>query len=153
MIHAKLMAQDSKEAIHTYRQYGQNMLVNSNYGLIHGVFKAVTNTDSQTQTVAEPIGDGAIVLTDLVLSANKTVGSTVTLRFTDDSQTVNIIIADSGNSSVNMAIPFRGLWDGWSGARLELITDTLNQSATCSVGFYKIKAEYAQGYSAWAAER
>ena len=42
--------------------------------------------------------------------------------FTDGVETINIIVADSTNAPINLAIPFAGRWQGWRDARIDLIT-------------------------------
>ena len=95
---------------------------------------------------------GAITLTDLIVSTDKANASSVTVRFTDGSNTINVAVFDSVNAPVALAIPFVGHWQGWQGARLEVVT-TGNVNATVALGYYKIPKSGADNYSAWDAKR
>ena len=104
----------------------------------HGVFKAVNRTSAGTTTITSPDGLGAIVVTDLLISAKKAANSDVSVQFSDaGANTVIIFLADSINSDFNLAIPFVGLFRGWQDADLELVT-TGNVVATVTAGYMKV---------------
>jgi len=103
----------------------------------HGVFKSVSRSTAGTTTITEPELNGSIILTDLIVSSDKTNASTVTIRFTDGTNTVNVAVFDSGNAPVATAISFTGLWQGWKNARLELVT-VANVTVTTALGYLKV---------------
>jgi hypothetical protein len=147
---------DPRDNTNLYIAHGpvdSRLPVHETYGAIHGSFKSVTNTGIETNVVTTPDGMGAIILTDLVLSCNKTNNATVVVRFTDGTETVDIYNGDASNNTINLAISFNGRWQGWQGARLELLTDTLGQVATAAVGYYKVRQSDALPYTAWDALR
>ena len=116
---------------------------------VYGNFGAVTNADAQTQTVVNCPAGQALYVTDIVLSANKTPASTVTLRFYDGTNSVNIYVADSTESTVNIAIHPSGKTLGWGGAYIQLLTTTANQAATCKVWYVRIVGEQVLSYAKW----
>ena len=59
------------------------------------------------------------------------------LHFTDDSDTEVIARYDTGDQPVNLATNLNGLFRGWAGARLEVVT-TNNTIATVTVGYIKV---------------
>jgi len=154
MIKAQLTAGRNKKELLSISENGHNpILVTSSYQAVFGNFKTATNAGVQTQTVIEAKGDGAIFLTDLIISTDKTNNSITTVRFYDGTYTENICIFDSSNAPVNLAIPFNGHWQSWAGANFQLLTDTIGQSATIAVGYYHIKWQDALRYAEWNAKR
>lgn len=113
---------------------GDKTLITETHSAIKGVFKAVTRTTAGTTTITAPRIGGSIHITDLIMTTDKTALSDVTVRFTDGSDTVNVIVADSTNNTVNIAIAFTGLWRGWKDARLEVVT-VADVTATVAVGY------------------
>ena len=88
----------------------------------HGLFKSVTRTTAGTSIVTAPTPSGAIVLTDLIVTTDKTNATSVTVQFTNGIDTIVIMTGDSTNAPVNVAISFTGRIAGWKDARLEVIT-------------------------------
>lgn len=117
-----------------------------------GTFKSTTRNSAGTSIVTQPDTDGSIYLTDLLITADRVNGATVTIRFTDDIDIINIFVADTTDAPVNLAIPFKGNWQGWKNARLEVVT-TGNVTATVAVGYYKIPSNFTLNYEPWDAKR
>lgn len=114
---------------------------------LHGVFKSATRTTAGTTIIVAPDTGGSIVLTDLIISTDKTNGTTTTIQFTDGSQTITLFSGDSTNNSINLAISFGGRWEGWMDSRLELVTAGGNVTATASVGYFKLSE--GKQFSVW----
>ena len=131
----------------------KEILITERLGRLRGSFKSVTNSGSQTQTIISPLSGGSIVLTDLILSADKVQNATVVVQFTDDTNTETLYSGDASNNTINLAIAFQGNWQGWSDARLELVTDTAGQSVTAVLGYYKVSEDDSLTYGAWNALR
>lgn len=121
---------------------------------IFGWFKAVSNSGVQTQTVVDCLKGQALFVSDILLSAGKTALSTVTLRFYDAAtNTENILVADTAEGTLNVAINPSGRTLGWSGAYIQLLTDKANQVATCTVWFTRVTGDLVLSYSKWNAMR
>ncbi len=101
------------------------------------MFKAVNRTSAGTTIIATPNDKGAIVVTDIIISAKKAATSDVLIEFDDGVDTVILFLADSINSDFNIAIPFVGLFRGWQNADLKLVT-TGNVVATVTAGYMKV---------------
>ena len=125
-------------------------LVVTNVPQTHGLFKSVTRATAGTSIVTQPTIGGAIVLTDLIVSTDKRPLSTVTLRLTDDIETIVIMTIDSANAPVNASIPFTGRIAGWKDARLEVVTIS-DVTATVTCGYFK--EQEGLGFSEWDAKR
>lgn len=121
----------------SFRQGDKKVLVSTKEAMTHGVFKASTRTTNGTTTVTSPDTGGAIILTDLIITSDKTANSSVIVRFTDGSNTIDVTVGDSVNAPVNIALAFGGCWRGWKDARLEMVT-TGAVTATVAVGYMKI---------------
>lgn len=139
MIKARLVARGTNEELHyaTGVYSGEPNLVTTDESKVHGVFKSATRTSAGTTIITTPRLGGSIILTDLILTTDKTTNSLTTVRFTDGSNTINVIVADSANAPINLALSFGGLWRGWQDARLELVT-VQTVSATVALGYVKI---------------
>jgi hypothetical protein len=106
--------------------------------LVHASFKSVTRTTAGTTIVTAPNLGGAIIISDIVVTSDKTNATNVTVRFTDGTNTINLLVGDSTNNSINLAIAFAGKVQGWKNARLEVVT-TGNVTATVTCVYYKTK--------------
>jgi hypothetical protein len=137
--------------------------VNSNVGKSHGPilvvetaarahasWNAVTVTSASTTVVAQPLTNGGIIITDIVLSAKKKTASTVKVQFTDGSNTEVLIAPDIVNSPANISWSPQGLIKGWKDARVELVTDA-TFDCTLTLGYIKTLGEPA--FAVWDAER
>ena len=102
-----------------------------------GVFKNVSRSGAGTTEIVTPNPGGAIVLTDLIITASKTVTSDVTIQFDDGTNQEVIALSDSIGGVVNLAIAFAGLWRGWREADLDLVT-TGNVVVNVTVGYFKV---------------
>lgn len=130
------------------------LLVTTSYGEANGHFKAETLTVAGAVTVINPLPGDAVVLTDLILTTDKTVGSTATVKLTDGVNEVIIISADMVNAPVVLAIPFKGRWQGWKSAGVELeIVGGTNPTATLAIGYYHVDKVNALQFSEWDAQR
>ena len=125
-------------------------LVVTNEALIHGSFKSVSRTTAGTTIIAEPDVGGSIILTDIIVSTDKTAGSSVTIRFTDGTNTIVVMKGDSVNAPFSIAIPLAGKWQGWKDARLEVVTVS-TVDATVAAGYYKVASGLA--FETWDAMR
>lgn len=154
MIKTALACLESGEPIHAMSMPVNgdefHFLVTTTIAESHGAFKAATRTSAGTTIVTSPSNGGSIVLTDLLISADKVNGALVTVQFTDGVETIVIFNADVTDAPFNTAIAFKGQWRGWKNARLELVTTGVVNS-TASVGYYKIKA--GLDFSEWDALR
>lgn len=128
-----------KEAHHVSSQFLPDQLVPvfSSEPEAYGAFKAVNRTAGGTTTITSPDDLGAIVVTDIIISAKKSANSDVTVQFNDGVNTIILFLADSINSDFNIAIPLKGLFRGWQDADLELVTTNL-VVATVTAGYMKV---------------
>lgn len=140
MIKTRAIASGSnKEFHHADSQFipGEPVPIVTTEPALHGVFKSATRTTAGTTTITSPDPGGTVVLTDLIISTDKTNATSVVVRFTDDTETINVVVGDSVNAPVNLAIAFGGHWQGWKDARVEMVT-TGTVSATVALGYMKI---------------
>ena len=139
MIKASLIDSATGKELYIASQNGDKILVSQTHAQVEGLFKAKTLTAPGTVIVAEPDKGGCIVLTDLILTSDKTEGSVITIQYTCGTYTIPIMVADMSDAPVNLAIPLSGKWEGWRDARLELvITGGVNPATTLAAGYYKL---------------
>ena len=148
MIFNRWLASGTSKEFHWIRSpvTKEPVLVTSNRGEAYGLFKAVTRATAGTTIITDPEGGGSIILTDLVISAGKFSAGTTTVRFTDGTDTIDIVVMDNTDAPLALAIPFRGNWQGWRDARLELVTVN-DVTVTVSAGY--IKVDVGLDFAAW----
>lgn len=150
MLKAILSNSKNGRALEVVESQGRQLLVVTNENFINGTFRSVSRTSAGITIITQPIGDGAIALTDLIVSTDKTNNSIITVRFTDDVQIVNIFQGFATDAPINYAISFSGKWGGWRNARIEMET-TLALNATVSLGYYRL--DKGDQFSVWDARR
>ena len=139
MLKASLTEQSSGQELYIANQNGYKVLVSETHAQVAGLFKAETLNAPGTVIVTEPDPDGCIVLTDIILTSDKTLNSVITIQFTDGTNTIPIIVADMAEAPVSIATSFGGRWQGWRNAQLELvIVGGVNPTATLAAGYYKL---------------
>ena len=152
MIKSSLVESASGDELYIYSCSGKKPLITQNHAQVAGVFKAKTLTAAGTVIVSEPDSGGCIVLTDIILTSDKTANSAVTVQFTDGTYTIPIVEADITDAPINIATSFAGYWRGWREARLELVaTGGINPTATLAAGYFKLQDSML--YSEWDSQR
>lgn len=122
---------------------------------VDGAFKSAAFTaQTATTKIVEPIGDGSIELTDLIVAFEKKQNAVVTLRFMDaDNNTETIWYADLTDGAINFAIPFKGNWKGWRGAYIDIVIATADADGSISIGYVHHDKAHSISYSEWDARR
>lgn len=139
MLKSNLIESSSGEELYIASVNGYKILVSQTHAQVAGRFKSKTLSAPGTVIVAEPDEDGCVVLTDFILTSDKTQSSVITVQFTDDTETIVLVEADITDAPVNLATSFAGYWKGWKNARLELvIAGGTNPTATLACGYYKL---------------
>lgn len=117
-----------------------------------GRFKTITITaitEAGEGIIVTPPKNESIVMTDLIISAEKKNLGIDTLRFYCGTNTVNIMVTSVGDSSVNLAIPFAGHWQGWKDAYLQVVQTGASHYLSVAVGYYFMPSELSNVYSKW----
>jgi hypothetical protein len=118
---------------------------------LYAHFKSATRTGAGTTIIVQPRSGEAIALTDFIISGEKKAG-TLTLQFTDGTNTINIAVIPLVDAPANFAIPFVGRWMGWRDARISMITDVV-ANVTVSCGYVRVPSEHTLSYAEWDALR
>jgi len=113
-------------------------------------FKSVTRVAAGTETIVESVKDGAILLTDMIISTDKVANSRLTVFFDDGVRTVPIFDGYANDAQINIALGFRGGWTGWVDAALKMTTVAVIK-ATVAVGYIKLPEGLC--YTEWDALR
>ena len=114
-------------------------------------FNAVTRTTAGTSVVVQPVSGNAVALTDLIVSGEKK-DALLTVRFTDGTNTITVILVPLTDSALVFGMPFAGRWMGWRNARLEFVT-SLDFTATVAAGYFNVPAESTLSFAEWDAAR
>lgn len=153
MLKAVLTRQSDNKSLATITgPLNSPVLISETYKSTVGVFKSTARTSAGTSIITSPNGDRSIVLTDMIVSTDKVNLATIVVRFTDDTNTVNIYSGIATDAPINFAIAFAGKWQGWQGARLEMET-TGALKATVVVGYYNVGEDFSLPYDEWNAVR
>lgn len=100
-------------------------------------FKSKTRTGAGTSTIAAPKTDGALMLTDMIVSTDRVALSQLTVFFDDGVRTIPIFDGYANDAPINFASNFRGGWTGWKDAAFKMAT-VAAITATVAVGYIKI---------------
>ena len=131
-IRSTLTDHRSQEALATNLHYDQRdrfsdddrMLVVTDPSSAYSTFRAVSGTGAGVVSVVAPPPGGSLIVSDLLISGDRRTNGSVTLRFTDGTNTINIFKAITTDAPVAISIPFEGRVQGWRNARLEI--DVIN---------------------------
>lgn len=113
-------------------------------------FRSSTRAAAGTTTIAEPSVDGAIMLTDMIISTDRVALSQLTVFFDDGTRQINIYDGCANDAPINFAIGFHGGWTGWKDSALKMTT-VAAVNATVAVGY--IKLGEGLNYTEWDALR
>ena len=114
-----------------------------------GRFKTASLTAIGNSIIVTPPKNESIIITDLVITAEKKNNGIDTLKFFDGTNTVNIIVGSVNDSPLNIAIGFQGCWQGWKDAYLQIVQTGANHYANVAVGYYFMPAELTNTYARW----
>lgn len=137
------------QLLHTETVGAHTHLVVEDHSRVATQFKSAAHSGAATTAVVTPKPGTAIVITDIVLSGEKRTNGTIDVRFTDGTDFVIIIAPVVNDDAVNLHIPFSGRFRGWKDARIDFITDTANQVANITIGYYFILGEGVFSFSDW----
>ena len=113
-------------------------------------FKSQYRTSAGTTTITEPVKDGAIMLTDLIISTDKVANSRLSVFFDDGTRTISIYDGVANDAPINLSIGFTGGWVGWVDAALKMTT-VAALKANVAVGYIKVPGGCC--YTEWDALR
>ena len=145
------------KALHTepYSHEGKpgKVLLVTTIAETYGTFKSQKFTSLGTTKIAEPEGDGSVGLTDLIISFEKKAAAEVTIQFNDGTNTELIWFADLQDAPISLAIGFRGDWQGWQSAWVEVTIAGAALDGSVGIGFVKHLKSESLGYNDWNARR
>ena len=104
--------------LHTEKVGAHTHLVVEDHARVATVYKDATHTTAATTQVAEPESGGAIVVTDLTVSAEKINGGVVTVQWNDGTDTAVIYKGLVTDDTVNLHIGYVGRKLGWKDANI-----------------------------------
>ena len=130
--------------------FGHPTLEVADHYQINTKFKSTTRIAVGTSTITSPTPDGAILLTDLIISTDRVAGSRLTVFFDDGTRTVHIFDGYAADAPINLALGFHGAWTGWKDATLKMTT-VVALKAMVAVGYIKIPK--GLNYEEWDALR
>ena len=122
--------------LHTEKVGPHTHLVTEDHSRVATQFRTVANTGAETQIAVTPPKGTAIVITDVILGAEKAASGSVTVQFTDGSDTVIVFKISTVQNPVSLHIPFAGRWRGWRDARIDVVTTGGNSDSDVSIGYY-----------------
>ena len=116
---------------------------------VFGRFKTASRTTTGTTTIVIPPSNESLIITDLIITAEKKNSGTDTLRLYDGTNAVNIVVGSVDDSPLNLAIGFQGCWQGWRDAYIQLVQAGANHYANIAVGYYFVPPELSHEYADW----
>jgi len=117
-------------------------------------WKTGINDASETTTIVESKYNQAMLLTDIVVTSSKKVNSsTVTLQFSDGTNTEIMMVIDGAEAPVEFSLNFQGGIRGWKNADLQVVTNQAAMYVVTFIGYVHISPESSKEYGVWNAER
>lgn len=116
-------------------------------------WKSASITTAVTTTIIAANPRESILLTDIIITLSKKVtASTIIVRFSDGTNTVNLFTLDGATASFQFSHAFQGGLKGWKEANLQVVT---NEATTVSilVGYVHLTPMATKTYSVWNGER
>ena len=139
--------------LHTEEVGPHTHLIVEDHSRVATQFRSVANTGAETQAAVTPPAGTAIVITDVILGAEKAASGSVTVQFTQGSDTVIVFKISTVQNPVSLHIPFAGRWRGWKDARIDVVTAGGNSDSDVSVGYYILRGEGVLSFADWDAQR
>ena len=139
--------------LHTETVGQHTHLVVEDHSRVATQFRHIANTGAETTTAVTPSLGKAIVITDIVLGAEKAASGSVTVQFTQGSDTVIVFKVSTVQSPVSLHVPFAGRWRGWLDARIYIVTTGGNSDSDVSIGYYIISGAGVFSFTDWDAQR
>jgi hypothetical protein len=130
--------------------YGNPTLATTDCYVSKTRFKSETRTGAGTSTITFPATDGAILLTDMIISTDRVANSRLTIFFDDGIRQINIYDGYANDAPINISLGFHGGWTGWKDAGLKMTTVAVIK-ATVAIGYIKIPSGVE--YEIWDAMR
>ena len=151
---APVWLQDIKgAALHAAKVGAHTHLVVEQHSRVATQFKAAALTDAGTVTVVSPRPGGAIVITDVLYSAEKVNGGSLTIQFTDGSDTVILKSAIVTDAPVDGNTSLQGRALGWKDAQVDLVGVGTNLNCNATIFYYHIGGEGVLSFTDWDAQR
>ena len=129
------------DLLHTETVGPHTHIIVEDHSRVATQFRTVANTGAETQIAITPPKGTAIVITDVILGAEKAASGSVTVQFADGSDTVIVFKISTVQNPVSLHIPFAGRWRGWKDARIDVVTIGGNSDSDVSIGYYIIRGE------------
>jgi hypothetical protein len=144
-VKAQLGARDPNE-----RPSIQKSLMTDSALRMYGQFTGASVVAAGTTNLVRPVVGGAVALSDLVISGDRTNAASILVQLTDGANTIPVVGFNLTDGPIAIHIPFNGRWHGWLDARLELVV-VGNPVVTVSVGY--VKLDTGLSYTEWDARR
>ena len=116
----------------------EEIMITEDYVTAFSTFKTATITAVGTVEIVAPDGGGSLAVTDIMFSANKNSATTVTVRFTDGSNTEDLFTILMTDQPVTFPWAVKGRLQGWRDARLELVVAVADTIAFVTVTYMKL---------------
>ena len=95
------------------------VLATSTYQKEQGLWQSVSWTAAVVETaLVTPDGDGSIEISDILITAEKKAGGSITIHFDDGTNEKDVVKSTVADGVLNVASNFSGRVQGWRGAIL-----------------------------------
>ena len=133
---------------------GLPALIIESAGLLDSRWKQGLNDAIETIDIVTPTVDGSIFVTDIIMTSPKKVaGLDIIIRFSDGTNTENLLEIEGATAAVNFSHSFRFGIFGWKDAILQVNTDVAACNVRTLICYVKIPPERTLDYAAWGALR
>ena len=135
--------------LHTETVGAHTHLIIEQHSRVSTQYKSASHTTNTTTAVSAPPPGQAMVVTDITVSGEKINGGTIVVQFAEGSDTAIVYKGHVTDGPVNLHIAYEGRNLGWRDARIDFVTDTSNQDATVTVGYYFVSGSISRIFADW----
>ena len=152
MIKAEIHGGESSRNADVADVCGFGILAAASPSKTFGTFSAATHAAAGTTAIVTTDSGGSIIVTDILVTSEKKQNGTITISFTDGTNSVDVIGFNVNDAPAQLAANLAGKFGGWKDARIDLVT-VEDFDVTVTVGYMKISANHSESYADWDAQR
>ena len=152
MIKAEIIGGKGPKVANVDEVCGYGILATADPCKMYGTFASGTHAAAGTTAIVTPLGGGSVIITDILVTSEKKQNGTITVRFTDGTNTVNMLGFNVNDAPAQLSVNLAGRFPGWKDARVEMVT-VEDFDATVTIGYLKVVAKYSLSYNDWDALR
>jgi len=130
------------------------VLITENCSMINSRWNYVANLGAVTGIGADCRPMEAIMLTGIIVSSKiKVVGGTITLQFSDGTNTEICLVMETEEKTFEWTYAFLHGLKGWKGADFQVVTSAAGHDVSTLVTYVRLTGDLVKKHDEWKAEK